>query len=145
MSRYDKYEPMAGGFRAPLAANFAYTASAPDRVHADLSKVFAVGLNTSGQVLKLAAGATAPFVGIMVLTRPMAAGDIVDIMTAGELVEVADAEIAGAATGPGLAVFTDPAVATGVMTTTFAANGLYVGRFVEAGRLVVRCGMRVGA
>jgi hypothetical protein len=145
MSRYDKYDPMVGGFRAPLLANWGYTASLPDKAHADLGKMFAVGIDTAGKVLKLAAGATAPFVGIMVLTLPKAAGDIVDIMTAGELVEVADAEIGGAATGPGLSVFTDPAVATGVTTTTFAANGLYIGRFVETGRLVVRCQMRNGA
>lgn len=145
MSRYDKYGPMTGGFRAPLLANFGYTASLPDKTHADLNKMFAVGIDTAGKVLKLAAGATAPFAGILVLTRPMGAGEQVDIMTAGELVEVADAEIAGVATGPGLAVFTDPAVATGVTTTTFAANGLYIGRFIEAGRLVVRCMMRNGA
>lgn len=145
MSRYDKYGPMTGGFRAPLLANFAYTASAPDKTHADLNKIFAVTMTTAGKIDKLPLFATAQFVGIVVLTAPKAAGDIVDIMTAGELVEVADAEIGGAATGPGLAVFTDPAVATGVLTTTFATNGLYVGRFVEAGRLVVRCMMKNGA
>jgi hypothetical protein len=144
MSRYDKYDPMVGGFRAPLLANWAYTASVPDKTHADLNKIFAVGIDAAGKVSKLGSGATATFVGIMVLTLPKAAGEIVDIMTAGELVEVADAEIAGAATGPGLPVFTDPAVATGVTTTSFVANGLYVGRFVEAGRLVVRCMMRNG-
>lgn len=142
MSRYDKYDPMAGGFRAPLAANWGYTASLPDKTHADLRVLFAVGLNTSGQILKLAAGAAAPFCGVMILTRPMAAGDIVDIMTDGEIVELADAEVGGAATGAGLAVFTDPALATGVPTTTFATNGFYIGRFVEATRLVVRCSMR---
>jgi hypothetical protein len=141
VSRYDKYDPMTGGFRAPLAANFAYTASLPDKTHADLGKIFAVSLNTSGQVLKLPAGASQAFAGVLVLTRPMAAGDIVDVMTDGEMVEVADAEVTGT-TGAGLAVFTDPAVATGVPTITFATNGFYIGRFVETARLVVRCSLR---
>jgi hypothetical protein len=145
VSRYDKYDPMSGGFRAPLAANFGYTASLPDKAHADIGKLFAVALNASGQVVKLPSGAATQFAGVMILTLPKTAGDIVDIMTDGEIVEVADAEIGGTATGPGLPVFTDPAAATGVLTMTFATNGLYVGRFVEAGRLVVRCGFRVGA
>lgn len=142
MSRYDKYDPMVGGFRAPLAANFAYTASAPDRAHADLSKLFAVGLNTSGQIGKLG-GAFVRFCGVMILTRPMAAGDITDVMTDGEIVDLVDAEIVGADTlGPGTGLFANPATATGLLTTVSAAM-IPVGFTVETSRLVVRCDLGV--
>jgi len=142
MSRYDKYDPMTGGFRAPLLANFGYTASLPDRKHADLGKLLAVGINTAGKVLPLAAGAAAPFAGVLILTSPMAAGDMIDVMTDGEITDLVDAEVGGASLGAGLAIYSDPALATGVPTTTFAANGFYIGRMVESTRLIVRCMMR---
>lgn len=85
MARYDKYEPYANGFRAVLAADFGYTGGLPDRNHADLGQPFAVGLNATGQVVK-GAGVTG-IKGIMILTRPMAAGEVADIMTSGEIVE----------------------------------------------------------
>lgn len=140
MSRYDKYDPMVGGFRAPLAANWGYTASLPDKTHADLGKIFAVGLNTSGQIVKWD-NASSKFCGVMVLTLPQAAGAIVDIMTSGEIVEVADAEVAGT-TGAGLAVYADVDVTTGVPNVASTTGDFYVGRFVEATRLIVRCAFR---
>lgn len=142
MSRYDKYENMGGGFRAPLAANFGYTASVPDKAHADLNKLFAVAENASGQIVKFGSAATA-FVGVMVLTRPMAAGEIVDTMTDGEIVELVDAEILAADTlGSGQALFADVSTATGQLTAVSAAGDFYVGRTVESSRLIVRCGFR---
>jgi hypothetical protein len=139
VSRYDKYDPMSGGFRAPLAANVGYTASAPDKNHADLNKLFAVAENASGQIVKFGSAATA-FAGVMILTRPMAAGDIVDVMTDGEIVELVDAEIlAGDTLGAGQALFADVSTATGQLAATSAAGDFYVGRTVELTRLIVRC------
>lgn len=136
MSRYDKYDPKVGGFRAPLAADFGYTASKPDFAHADLSDVWAVGLNSSGQVVK-GAGASG-IVGVLILTRPRAAGDIVDIMTSGEITEFTETD-AGAAVTAGT-VYTG-ATATGIVDNT-AASGtqIKVGWTVEASRLIVRLG-----
>lgn len=143
MSRYDKYDPMVGGFRAPLAANFAYTASLPDKTHADLSKLFAVGISTAGLIGKFSTVTFTKFCGVMILTRPMAAGDIVDIMTDGEIVELVDAEIKGADTlGSGTALFADTSVTTGLLTTTSAAM-IPVGFTVESQRLIVRCDLGV--
>lgn len=85
MARYDKYEPYANGFRAVLAADFGYTGGLPDRNHADLGQPFAVGLNASGQVVK-GAGVTG-IKGVMILTMPKAAGQVVDVMTSGEILE----------------------------------------------------------
>lgn len=146
MSRYDKYDPKVGGFRAKLAANFGYTASVPDRNHADLSKLFAAGLNTSGLVGKF--GASFPvFAGVLILTMPKAAGDVVDIMTDGEIVDLVDAEIlAGDTLAAGQKLYADPAVATGVLTAVATSNRL-VGFTVELNattgfaRLVVRANL----
>lgn len=150
MSRYDKYDPKVGGFRAPLAANFGYTASLPDRAHADLKKVWAVGLSTSGQVGKFGAGFTL-LVGLMVLTAPKAAGDIVDIMTAGEITELKAAEVIGAFTA-GQQLFADPAAvgaAAGQLTATVTANrkvGFTAESVAATGnaRLIVRVGLGSG-
>lgn len=127
---------MSGGFRAPLAANFAYTASAPDYAHADLGKMRGVSLNANGEVV--IGGAITAQLGVLILTEPKAAGDIVDVMTGGEIVEFTLAGGTAAAAGTvyyanGTAGdYTSAAPAAG-------ANGLRIGHTVEATRLVVRC------
>jgi hypothetical protein len=76
MARYDKYDPYDGGFRAPLAA-------AIDSAHA--YKIYAVGLDSSGRVV-LGAG-NSGIVGVMVAHGTYPAGEIVDVMTDGEILE----------------------------------------------------------
>lgn len=112
--RIDKYDPVDGGFRAPL--NAAYTGSAT-----------AVGasINSSGRVLPGAAGQTG-FVGILCKPDDAAAGDVVDIMTHGEIVD------AGLAAGTTYYLN----ATTGAIQTTRTIY--YVGHTVEADRLVVR-------
>lgn len=114
MGRYDKYDPKAGGFRAPLAADFAV---------GDIKTVFGVGLDANGRVV-MGAG-NSGLVGVLVLTQAKSAGDIVDIMTNGE---ITDADLTA-----GTAYFADGT--TGALGATGAA---YVGHTVEADRLVVR-------
>jgi hypothetical protein len=123
VSRYDKYEPKGGGFRAPLAAN---TVSP-----GDVAQVRAVSLNASGQVVIGTAGQSG-FCGVIVQDKAMAAGDIIDVMTDGEIVDV------------GLAAGTKYyAAANGTLDTT-TTNPL-VGWTVEAGRLIVRVRPTVGS
>lgn len=122
MSHYDKYEPMAGGFRAPLAA---------DWLTADVNKAFGVGLDSNGAVVK-GAGASG-LVGVLILNKLRYAGEIVDTMTDGEITEF------GAETGgtPGVAGTVYYANATtGILSTT--ATGVRVGHTVAGQRLVVR-------
>lgn len=76
MGRYDKYDGKVGGFRAVLAADWAV---------ADLNKIFGVGLDSSGRVVK-GAGQTG-VIGVIILTKARKAGEIVDVMTNGEIVE----------------------------------------------------------
>jgi hypothetical protein len=138
MSRYDKYDPISGGFRAPLAANFGYTTGAPNYAHADLNKVWCVSLNSSGQVvLATPLASTTGIVGILILTAPKAAGEVVDIMTEGEVVEFTLAN--GAAAAAGTAYFSaaagDGSYAAGL---TPGATISRIGHTVEATRLIVR-------
>jgi hypothetical protein len=120
MARYDKYEPLTGGFRAILNA---------DWLLADLNKVCAVSLNASGKVVIGTAGQTG-FVGVVCLTKVRNAGDVVDVMQDGEIVE-----LTGLAAGT---VYY--AVASGQGVTSTNATGLRrVGWTVTADRMVVRC------
>lgn len=117
-ARYDKYEPKAGGFRAALNADMVKNAGNP----------LGVGLNTSGRVV-VGAGNTG-VLGVIVITKDMKAGDIVDIMTDGECVD--------------LAGFTAGTVYTANTTTGVLSNGAAsatqtpIGYTVEATRLIVR-------
>lgn len=138
MPRYDKYDPVSGGFRAPLAANFGYTGGNPDWAHGDLGDVKCVSLDANGAVVigtPLNAGTSlGGLVGVMILTEPKAAGAIVDIMTAGEIVEFVLANGSAAAAGTR---YTSNADGTYGTTAPGAANGS-IGYTVEATRLVVR-------
>lgn len=136
MSRYDKYDPISGGFRAPLAA--AYTGAV---ANLEFGKVIAVSLNASGQVVIGTAGATG-FVGVMVLHEAKAVGEIVDVMTAGEIVEFTLND--GTAAASGTVYF---AAANGTVSASAPAAGTNQGRLgvtIEATRLVVRAAIFQG-
>lgn len=138
MSRYDKYNPKSGGFRAAL--NAAWNATSGPASVTDLGRILVVTLNASGRVIK--ATAATDVAGVLIVNHAMAAGDIVDVMTDGEIVELAAADIQGA-TAPtaGTQYFFDATAARLAATAPGAGvNGFYVGRTVEASRLVVRCG-----
>jgi hypothetical protein len=118
--RYDKYEPMSGGFRAPLAADMLASATP-----------VGVGLNSSGQVV--AGAGNTGVLGVLILTTDKVAADKVDVMTDGECVEMA-----GLTAGTRITVNTT----TGAIGTTAASATLTpVGFTVEATRLIVRKGV----
>lgn len=123
MPRIDKYDGMVGGFRANLAAA---------TVAGDPGKVWAVGLDVSGRVVK-GAGVTG-IVGVICPTRAMVAGEAIDVMTDGEIADftLQNGSAAAAATRYfGVA-------ADGTWNTT--NTGTRLGWTVEATRLVVRVG-----
>jgi hypothetical protein len=117
LARYDKYDPIDGGFRAALNA---------DWLLADLNKVCPVSLNASGKVVKGTAGQSG-FVGVLCLQSLRKANEVVDIMTDGEIVE-----LTGLAAGT---QYYAPANGDGVNTTATLPK---VGFTVEATRMVVR-------
>ena len=137
MSRYDKYNPISGGFRAAL--NAAWTATSGPSSATDLNRILVVGLNSSGKVIKTTTAATSS--GILILTGAKAANDIVDVMTDGEVVEISGTDMeSGTAPTAGQKLYLN-ATASRLTSTAPAAGaaGFYVGQIVEVGRLVVRC------
>lgn len=122
MSRIDKYEPLTGGHRAPLAAAWS---------SGDIGAVIGVGLNTSGQVVK-GAGNTG-IIGVVCLQKAYAAGTIVDVMQDGEMVEMASL-----AAGTNYYADGTTGALTATAPTPAGTNGVRVGYTVEATRLVVR-------
>lgn len=143
MARYDKYEPIAGGFRARLNAALTLTNGA---------YFGAVSLNASGRVVAGTGGQTGA-VGVLVKNvargpigqwgtalnggtpnsyAPIGAqaGDVVDIMTNGEIVDLDPAVFVA-----GTKFY---AAADGTISATGGTGKVPIGFTVEAGRLIVR-------
>lgn len=121
MARYDKVDPISGNVRAPLAADLSKTAP---------GNPLGVGLDANGRVV--AGAGNSGIKGVLVTTRDMKTGDIVDIMTHGECVEMS-----GLTAGTTITALTT----TGVLGTDAAdATHVAIGFTVEATRLVVRKG-----
>lgn len=122
MARYDKYEPKSGGFRAPLAADLNATSKT------GAGNPIGVGLDNQGRVVP--GDGDSGVKGVVVTTKNMKAGDIVDVMTDGEIVEMA-----GIAAGANVTCD----VADGSLDDdAIDATHFYVGFAVEATRLIVR-------
>lgn len=117
MARIDKYDPVDGGFRAPLAANYT-GAAAPIGVSLDGNGRVVAG-DGSGKGVK----------GVVCLPYDKVAGDIVDVMTDGELVEF------GGAAGTN---YTANTTSGAITNAAASATQVYVGHTVEATRLIVR-------
>lgn len=132
MSRYDKYDPVSGGFRAPLAAAFTGGASG-----VDFGKVYAVSLNSSGQVVFGTTGGTG-VIGVIVLHEAKAAGQIVDVMQDGEIVEFTLQNGSAATAGTSYYATGTAGDFTATAPTPAGTNGVKLGWTVEATRLVVR-------
>jgi len=142
MSRYDKYGPVTGGFRAPL--NAAWTLTSGPSSATDLFRVTGVMLNGSGRLVR--ATSAIACVGIIIAHGAKAAGEVADVMTNGEVVEL-DLNDLQAATAPvaGTKYYLDTTAARLTATAPVAGtNAFYIGTTVEAARLVVRCGMFQG-
>lgn len=116
MRRIDKYEPYAGGFRAPLAEDFEIT-----------SNPVGVGLDPNGRVV---VGGDLPIVGVICPPENMFAGDVVDVMTAGEIVDVE-----GLTAGT---IITANATTGVISDAAPSSTEIQIGVTVEATRLVVR-------
>lgn len=123
MPRFDKYEPRVGGFRAKLAAGL---------VSSDIGKMWAVGLDASGNVVK-GAGATG-ILGVIVAVRTASALDPIDVMTDGEIGDFTLQN--GSAAAAGTRYF--GVAADGTWSTT--NTGTRLGWTAEAGRFIVRVG-----
>lgn len=132
MSRYDKFDSLVSGPRAAAAADMGSVGNAIDKTM--LSRAFGVGLDVNGRVV--AGAGVSGIVGVLVLTRHVYAGDILDIMDLGELVEFDPITpgVKGAA-----ATLWYTSAADGSISTV--NTGVKIGYTVEAGRCRVHMGL----
>jgi hypothetical protein len=127
LSRFDKYDPVSGGFRAPLAAAI---------LAADVGKIQAVSIAASTGLVTIGGPAETAIIGVICPDKPYAAGDMIDVMTHGEIVEATFT--AGTAFAAGALVYghgTAGGVGTIDVTST---TGKVIGKTIELNRLVVR-------
>jgi hypothetical protein len=125
MARIDKYDPKNGGFRARLGFQ---------PVAGEVGDVIGVYIDGAGLVQK-AAAATAE--GVLCMSSLLNQGDTVDVMTSGEIVDIgAGNNVTGYALGA--KAYAAAAGAIGVTAPGAGVNGVYIGTFVEAWRLIVR-------
>lgn len=129
-ARYDHYEPRVGGFRAKLAAAWAVGL---------VGEVWGVGLNSSGKIVA-GAGQTG-IVGVLVINNDWPAGETVDVMTSGQIVDVAYLNDGTTPTTAGTNYFVDSV--TGDLLTADGGGDTPIGFLVEKDgrdRLIVRVG-----
>lgn len=126
MSRIDKWHPSIGTFRAP--SNAAINATSGPSSVTDLNRILCVGLNGSGRVVKAASVAACS--GIIIATRPFAAGEMIDVFTLGEVAEMDGADIQGGVAGTaGQKLYYDSTASRLTATAPGAGvNGFYVGQ-----------------
>lgn len=125
MARIDKYDPVSGGFRARLG--FAPSA-------AEVGDVIAVLIDGTGLVQK---GTATDCDGVICLSSQLNQGDVVDVMTDGEIVDIgAGNNVTGNAAGA--KAYAAAAGAVGVTAPGAGVNGVFLGNYVEAWRLIVR-------
>jgi TusA-related sulfurtransferase len=122
LSRFDKYDPYDGGFRAKLNAAIS---------SANAGKIYAVSINTSGRVVIGGTGLV-DIRGLICATEAMAAGDAIDVMTDGEIADVTTT--GGAAFTAGALVYCHTDGTVDAVSTA----GKAVAFTVEADRLIVR-------
>lgn len=121
--RIDKSDPEVGSFRAALNADF---------VDADINKVFAVGLNSSGLVVK-GSGATGVR-GVIIRTKKgEKAGEVIDVHTAGEIYPFLETD--GTAIAAGKKYYGQ---ADGTVNDTAVDGSVELGFATSDGRLVLR-------
>ncbi len=120
--RIDKTDPKVGSFRAALNA---------DWNDADINKVWAVGLNSSGLVVK-GAGASG-ILGIVIRTKKgEKAGDTIDVHTAGEVFPFVETDGTAVVAGTKYYGHTDGTV------DDSATLGVLIGVATSDGRLIMR-------
>lgn len=144
MARYDKYEPLAGGFRALLGADLTLTNGSIGPVLVSLNATGGVIVGSGGQsgpigilVKNVAKGPVGPWGtslsgGTPNADAPIGAkqGDAVDIMTNGEIVDLDTTAFPA-----GSKIY---AATNGTLSATGGTGKFLIGHTVKAGRLVVR-------
>lgn len=132
ISRFDKYDPISGGFRAKLKVALTVTTAL------EKERVFGVSIEAATGLLVLGGAATA-IRGLIQVRESKAAGDVVDVMTSGEIVDQFFLNDGVTATVLGTAYYVDNV--TGALTATTTSNkqvGVRVADSPDKGRMIVR-------
>lgn len=119
MARYDKYDPISGGERGVLKSALSKNSA---------GNGIGVGLDASGLVVP-GAGQTG-IIGVLIVTRNFAAGDTVDVMRHGEIVDCVSPLAAGK-------VITADTTSGALGVSAVGATKTAVGHTSEATRLIV--------
>jgi hypothetical protein len=104
-------------------------------VAARVGDIIGVSLNGSGRVVE--GGAVATIKGVICPVKAMAAGDIIDVMTDGEIVNCTLNDGTTALTA-GTSYYSDAAANGDITSAANAGANAYIGHTVEAGRLIIR-------
>lgn len=133
MARFDKFpQNGAGGFRAKLKVAF------PVATVLDKERIFGVSIEAATGLL-LIGGAAAAIVGVVQIRESKAAGDFVDVMDTGEIVDAFFLNDGVTATVLGTMYYVDNV--TGALTATTTSNKAVMRRVVDTpdkGRMIVR-------
>jgi hypothetical protein len=132
ISRFDKYDPISGGFRGKLKVALTVTTAL------EKERVFGVSIEAATGLLVLGGAATA-IVGLIQVRESKAAGDVVDVMTSGEIVDQFFLNDGSTATVLGTAYYVDNV--TGALTATTTSNKRVAQRVADSpdkGRMIVR-------
>jgi hypothetical protein len=130
--RFDKYDPISGGFRGKLKLALA-VATALDK-----ERLFGVSVEAATGLLVLG-GASTAIRGVINVRETKAAGDVVDVMTGGEIVDAFFLNDGTTATVLGTIYYVDNV--TGAITATSTSNkqiGVRVVDTPDKGRIIVR-------
>lgn len=130
--RFDKYDPISGGFRGKLKLAFAVATLL------DKERLFGVSIEAATGLIVLG-GASTAIRGVVNVREPKAAGDVVDVMTSGEIVDAFFLNDGVTATVLGTTYYVDNV--TGAITATTTSNkqiGVRVVDTPDKGRIIVR-------
>jgi hypothetical protein len=138
MARFDKYDPVSGGFRGKLKAALTISTAA------DKEKLWYVSVEAGTGLLVVGTAVAATAVrGVINVRESKAAGDIVDVMTAGEIANFNFLNDGVTATVLGTPYYADNTAGGGGLTATATTNkqvGVLVADSVAGrNRLIVRC------
>lgn len=132
ISRFDKYDPISGGFRGKLKVALTVTTAL------EKERVFGVSIEAATGLVVLGGAATA-IRGLIQVRESKAAGDVVDVMTAGEIVDQFFLNDGSTATVLGTEYYVDNV--SGALTATTTSNkkvSVRVADSPDKGRMIVR-------
>jgi hypothetical protein len=127
MSRYDLYDPVSGGFRAPLAVAI---------TSADIGKIQAVSIAAGTGLVTIGGAAETAVSGVICAHKAFSAGDMIDVMTAGQITNAT--KTGGTAWAAGDIVYAHGTTGGVGVVDAVATAGKVIGKVIELDRVIIR-------